>query len=116
LDGGSACRKVATYTQNKRTQTSMPGVGFEPTIPVFEREKTVHVLDQTATVIAMTTLYEINLFEYYCKRCRGFLQPLKKVPQIHGRLFHIFTNSLSIIILTLHDVWSNLLTVPLNIP
>jgi hypothetical protein len=28
-------------------------VGFEPTIPVFEREKTVHVLDDTATVIGL---------------------------------------------------------------
>jgi hypothetical protein len=27
-------------TQNKRTQTSMPQVGFETTIPVFERAKT----------------------------------------------------------------------------
>jgi hypothetical protein len=28
-----------TPTQNKRTQTSMPRVGFEPMIPVFERAK-----------------------------------------------------------------------------
>jgi hypothetical protein len=42
LDGGSARRKAATYTQtqNKRTQTSMPRVGFEPMIPAFERAKT----------------------------------------------------------------------------
>jgi hypothetical protein len=33
-----------TQTQNKRTQTSMPWVGFEPTIPAFERAKTVHGL------------------------------------------------------------------------
>jgi hypothetical protein len=33
-----------TKTQNKRTQTSMPQVGFEPTIPVFERPKIVHAL------------------------------------------------------------------------
>jgi hypothetical protein len=37
--------------QNKRTQTSMPQVGFKPTIPVFEQEKTVYVLDSAATVI-----------------------------------------------------------------
>jgi hypothetical protein len=37
--------------QNKRTQKSMPQVGFEPTIPVFERAKTVHALDRAATVI-----------------------------------------------------------------
>jgi hypothetical protein len=29
-------------TQNKRTQTSMPRVGFERTIPVFEWAKTIH--------------------------------------------------------------------------
>jgi hypothetical protein len=29
----------------------MPRVGFEPTIPVFERSKTVHVSDHAATVI-----------------------------------------------------------------
>jgi hypothetical protein len=51
LDGRSARRKATTYTQNKCTQTSMPLVGFEPTIPVFERTKTVHALDRAATVI-----------------------------------------------------------------
>jgi hypothetical protein len=43
-------------TQNKHTQTSMPQVGFEPTIPVFERPKTVHALDRAATVIGTTYL------------------------------------------------------------
>jgi hypothetical protein len=28
----------------------MPRVGFEPTIPVLERAKTVHVLDRAAPV------------------------------------------------------------------
>jgi hypothetical protein len=32
-------------TQNKRTQTSMPQVVFEPTIPVLKRAKTVHAFD-----------------------------------------------------------------------
>jgi hypothetical protein len=40
-----------TRTQNKRTQTPMSRVGFEPTISAFERAKTVHALDHTATVI-----------------------------------------------------------------
>jgi hypothetical protein len=35
-----------TRTQKERTQTSMPRVGFEPTIPVLERAKTVHALDR----------------------------------------------------------------------
>jgi hypothetical protein len=40
-----------SITQNKRMQTSMPRVGFEPTIPAFERAKKVHTLDRAATVI-----------------------------------------------------------------
>jgi hypothetical protein len=39
------------HKQNKCTQTSMSRVGLEPTIPVFERTKTVHDLDSAATVI-----------------------------------------------------------------
>jgi hypothetical protein len=42
---------MTAQTQNKRTQISMPGVEFEPTIPVLEREKTVHALNRAATVI-----------------------------------------------------------------
>jgi hypothetical protein len=38
-------------THNKRTKTPMPGVGFEPTVPAFERAKTVHTSDSTANVI-----------------------------------------------------------------
>jgi hypothetical protein len=37
------------------TQTSMPRVGFEPTIPVFERAKTDHALDGAATVIGTSS-------------------------------------------------------------
>jgi hypothetical protein len=40
------------YKQNKHTiQTSMPCVGFEPTISVFELAKTIHALYRAATVI-----------------------------------------------------------------
>jgi hypothetical protein len=42
-----------TQIRNKRTQTSMPRVGFEPTTPVFERAKTVHALDSVAFVIGV---------------------------------------------------------------
>jgi hypothetical protein len=42
-----------TQTPNKRIQTSMRRVGFDPTIPVFQREKTVHALDRAATVIGL---------------------------------------------------------------
>jgi hypothetical protein len=44
-------------TQNKCTQTSMPQMGFEPPIPVFERAKTVHALDRAATVVGCLSLY-----------------------------------------------------------
>jgi hypothetical protein len=40
-----------TQAQNKRTQTSMPRVGFETTILVFERAKTVHALNLAATML-----------------------------------------------------------------
>jgi hypothetical protein len=45
-----------TQTQNKRIQISMPRVGFEPTIPVFELAKTVYALSHTATVIGSKEL------------------------------------------------------------
>jgi hypothetical protein len=43
--------RCLTQPQNKRTQTSMSRVGFEPTIPVFERAKTLRALQSAATVI-----------------------------------------------------------------
>jgi hypothetical protein len=48
-----------SQTQNKRTQTSMSRVGFEPTIPVFEQGKTVHALDSAPGMIDLffTVLY-----------------------------------------------------------
>jgi hypothetical protein len=54
--GGSVRRKTSTYTkatetENKCTQISIPRVGFEPTIPAFERANTVHASDRAATVI-----------------------------------------------------------------
>jgi hypothetical protein len=33
----------------------MSDVGFEPTIPAFERAKTVHALDRAATVIGIAS-------------------------------------------------------------
>jgi hypothetical protein len=34
----------------------MPQVGFEPTIPVFKRVKTVHALDRLATEMGYITI------------------------------------------------------------
>jgi hypothetical protein len=36
----------------------MPQVGFEPTIPLFERAKTVHALDRTVIVIGIKNTYK----------------------------------------------------------
>jgi hypothetical protein len=47
-------KPLPAQTQSKRTKTSTPQVGFELTIPVFQRAKTVHALGQAATVIGYT--------------------------------------------------------------
>jgi hypothetical protein len=57
MDGVSARCKASTYTEQHNTekcrQTSMPLVGFEPMIPVFERSRST---SQTAiAVISMST-------------------------------------------------------------
>jgi hypothetical protein len=38
----------------------MPQVGFELTIPVFERSKTVHTLDRAATVIGTLLFHTLQ--------------------------------------------------------
>jgi hypothetical protein len=45
-----------TQTQNKRTQTSMLLMRFEPTIPAFEWEEIVHDLDRAVTVTGETCI------------------------------------------------------------
>jgi hypothetical protein len=47
--------RINTYTY----QTSMPYVGFEPTIPASERAKTVYALDLSATVTGICTFSQI---------------------------------------------------------
>jgi hypothetical protein len=49
-----------TQTQNKRTQTSMPLVELDPTIPVFERAKTVRGLDRAATLIGILFILQLQ--------------------------------------------------------
>jgi hypothetical protein len=46
LNTGQHKHRIIAYTQ----QTSMPWVGFEPTIPASGRAKTVHASDREATV------------------------------------------------------------------
>jgi hypothetical protein len=44
-------RYIRRTTQRQNTQTYMPWMGFEHTIPVFERGKTIHALDRAATLM-----------------------------------------------------------------
>jgi hypothetical protein len=67
MDGGSAGRKATLYTQSKRTQTSTPRVGFQPTTLVLWRAKTVHALDRTATVIGSHWTHTPNFRTYDAK-------------------------------------------------
>jgi hypothetical protein len=55
-----------TQTQTKRSQTSMPWVGFEPTIPAFVRAKAVHALDRATTAIG--TLISNNIVNSCLRR------------------------------------------------
>jgi hypothetical protein len=54
-----------TQTQNKCTHTSMPWLGFEPTIPVFQRAKRVHALDHAATVIGCRAIIQFNSIQFF---------------------------------------------------
>jgi hypothetical protein len=58
-----------TQTQNKCTQTSMPWVGFEPTTPVFERAKAVHVLDRGVTVSSQSYQTAILKLFTHVRQC-----------------------------------------------
>jgi hypothetical protein len=51
------------HNTEKRRHTSIPPVGFEPTIPVFERPKTVCASDRSA----IGTGYSRSLFQNLCR-------------------------------------------------
>jgi hypothetical protein len=53
------------HKESKRTQTSMPRVGCEPTTPVFERAKTVHALERAAAVIGSYATRD----QYFPRHC-----------------------------------------------
>jgi hypothetical protein len=58
----------AKQTHNKRTQTSMPQVEFEPTIPVFERAKSVHASDCAVSVIGALPSLSVQILIQYVKQ------------------------------------------------
>jgi hypothetical protein len=68
-----AHRRAQTW--NKRTETSIPQVGFEPTIAVFERLKTVHALDRAAL---WSALHEIKTEKYLRSRSKSMKWNLPK--------------------------------------
>jgi hypothetical protein len=91
-----------TQIQNKCTQTSMPWVGFEPTIPVFERAKTVHASDDAATVIGFIPLsiYLFNqssIHQFFYPTIQWSLQlpSIANHPLIYSSM-HVFTCHASI--------------------
>jgi hypothetical protein len=71
-------------TQNKRTQTPMPQVGFEPTIPVFERAKTLHVLYHAAIVIGRFSKYRHQIFVPYGLLLSGLRHELFSLARTPG--------------------------------
>jgi hypothetical protein len=66
-------------------------VGFEPTIPVFERAKTVHALDRAATVIGHWSTAALILSTFNS--------------DLFTRILHFLNTSLSVTVSTiLHEV------------
>jgi hypothetical protein len=71
-------RPLSTQTQNKRRQTSIPWVGFEPTIPVFERAKTVHACDRNAYVLVLSENWLLCLLPAFTQfLCSAFSSTMK---------------------------------------
>jgi hypothetical protein len=60
LNTGQHKHRINTYTH----KTSIPCVGFGPTIPASERAKTVHALDCSATVTGIY-IYTLNIFSVF---------------------------------------------------
>jgi hypothetical protein len=76
--GISASRgRYLTQTQNKYKQTSIPCVGFEPTIPAFRRATTVHTLDRAATVIGILSSQKLNNRHSLCSSF-NILRPISQ--------------------------------------
>jgi hypothetical protein len=50
-EGSESLPRVRELRRRKKKNISVPRVGFEPTTPVFEREKTVYALDLAVTVL-----------------------------------------------------------------
>jgi hypothetical protein len=62
----------------------MPRVGFEPTIQVFEREKTFHVLDRVGTVIGWCRDWKLGTPEYEVRALATQKEPLMRLQNNHS--------------------------------
>jgi hypothetical protein len=56
----------------------MPQAGFEPTIPAFERAKTVHALERAATVTGGRLDYDWKLIKQESEFCSESLFSFSK--------------------------------------
>lgn len=57
-----------TQTQNRRTQTYMSRIGFEPTTSVYERMETIYALDRLATEVGRYVISLPNFALRYGRR------------------------------------------------
>jgi hypothetical protein len=72
------------HERRTNAHTDMPWVGFEPTIPAFERTKTVHTLDRAAIVIGNCYNNEPRILLW--ERIYGFHMITTTNTRIIGRL------------------------------
>jgi hypothetical protein len=78
LGGGdqSVSRRLPTQNTNTgRKMTSMSRVGFEPTIPVFERMKTLLALDRAAATVSGKNAYTMWDFPLNLQNTTNILYP-----------------------------------------
>jgi hypothetical protein len=78
--------RINAYTH----QTSMPWMGFEPTIPASERAKIIYALNCSATVIGWFSYIRIHISNYIISFCLSF------------RMLYIFLTSALRAICTAH--------------
>jgi hypothetical protein len=84
---------------NAHDTESMPWVGFEPTIPAFERAKIVHVLDRAATVIGQ--MWDCPAIIFSPRTCLEGQRKTTKTPSQYSRLYNLESSSE----LAEHEVW-----------
>jgi hypothetical protein len=87
-----------TQTQNKRTQTSIPRVGFESATPLFEGAKTVHALDCAALWSASVHTYNDNC------RCSKNRPDARGSVSEAGR-YMLFANSCRLALRSASPIW-----------